>query len=347
MSTPAAARPAAAAAVSSSSAAAAAASGVTVEDEPTTLKRCSSCAKDQPECHFSGVQLKKKGKRVCSECVVENVAQQKAATTAAALAAKTSPHTPATASSTSAAAAAAPTCTEPTAPLSCIGCGKQSGKLRPCSKCGGCICGSLCHSNKLCKAVSTLPPLSLAPSDLLTAADVAFHWPRLFARVRSIAAAAEASGLLLRMLDAWTDLVPSALSLIVSLYPPRVSDPWWLDPKHPAHQPLQQYVIGQLYKAVSNFNIVSQNTELARSVSSADLAGDMLPLRTIKHTPAVLDESRLIHRLMKYWIYYFRHMEPKCVQLPYEMREYVDVRSDEYGESPAAATAAAPMLHAA
>ena len=207
----------ASAAAASSSTSAAAGPSVVREDEPTTLKRCSSCAKDQPESHFSSVQLKKKGKRVCSGCVVKKVAQQKAATSAAALAAKAF-----SASSTS----AAPAHSEPesAAPLSCIGCGRQSGKLRTCSKCGSCICSSFCHSNRLCEALCSMPPLSLSDEDCLSRSEFDHHWSGLLSRMRSLAGSNRE---LFDCVSRCADLDVELLTAVLSLYPPRASEAWW------------------------------------------------------------------------------------------------------------------------
>ena len=43
-----------------------------------------------------------------------------------------------------------------------------------------------------------------------------------------------------------------------------------------------------------------------------------------------LDDGRLFHRLMRYWFYYMRHLDSQLI--PAELRPYVNVSSDEFGE---------------
>ena len=76
---------------------------------------------------------------------------------------------------------------------------------------------------------------------------------------------------------------------------------------------------------------MSHGLEERDLLTPESVAGGLLPQpRLIPHTPAALDASRVLHRLMKYWIYYFRHVDPNC--LPAELRDFADVSSDECGE---------------
>jgi len=43
-----------------------------------------------------------------------------------------------------------------------------------------------------------------------------------------------------------------------------------------------------------------------------------------------MDKSRLFHRLLRYWIYYYRHVDPS-LNNP-RLRSFVDVRSDDDGQ---------------
>ena len=159
-------------------AAAASRSSVTVEDESPILKRCCGCCSDRPESDFSGAQLKKKGKRVCKECVARREwAEAKEADAAAA--AKSAARPASTGASSSAAAV-------------CIVCGKGGAKLRACSRCRSLYCGAMClklHSSgdiDQCAAVRSLPPLSISDEDRITKEEIELHWPRLQQRLLSL-----------------------------------------------------------------------------------------------------------------------------------------------------------------
>ena len=44
----------------------------------------------------------------------------------------------------------------------------------------------------------------------------------------------------------------------------------------------------------------------------------------------MLDESRLFHRLLRYLIYYYRHIDPSFIDP--RLRPFIDVQSDDDGE---------------
>ena len=71
------------------------------------------------------------------------------------------------------------------------------------------------------------------------------------------------------------------------------------------------------------------NTFRERTMRPAEMDtlihGKFFPL-----VPPVLDESRLFHRLLRYWIYYMRHVDPSFIDP--QLRRFVDVQSDDEGE---------------
>ena len=313
-------------------------SSVSVEDESTAaatsssssaaLKDCSCCFRSLPEGKFSSAQLKKKGKRACSSCVSKRDAAAEAAAAQQSFATRLAQ-------------------VSSTAPLAtCPSCNKKRVRVATCSACKSSCCSLACFQQHQagfqCEAIRTMPPLSIADEDLLTEAEVAELWSRLHQRAYStpqrmallaseieFAREREArfGGAAARAKD---------LAFVLRIYPPRPSFPWWLERSELARE-FAALRMGKcvLLSAIGFVNVMG--TPRISSRKSGRIK-NMQPLQHINGSwmpnpvsgATLPDEGRLIQRLMRYWIYYMRHVDPQLI--PAELRPYVNVSSDEFGE---------------
>jgi len=120
---------------------------------------------------------------------------------------------------------------------------------------------------------------------------------------------------------------------VVGLYPPSTADPWWLGGEAGQRAAQQMLRFGRAFCSAAGrlnslFFEVIEDSSYA-STDPAEIARGYIHRLPADHTPAVQDESRLFHRLLRLWIYYLRHVDPQL--LPADMRPLVDVQSDEQG----------------
>ena len=308
-------------------------SSVTVEDESPVSRRCCGCSADRPESDFSGAQLKKKGKRVCKACVERREwAEAKAADDAAAAKSAARP-TPSGASSRAAAAAPA----SPSTAAVCVFCEKGGAKLRACSRCRSLYCGAVCltlHGGgdvDQCAAVRSLPPLSIADEDRITAEEIELHWPLLQQRMLALLPASTPYH------SARKDLVrlkPSDLAALVQVYPPSPSLPWWtrISAACIGFFKSMHTCVRDILAAIRSTNIAYSSAVIAfrnETTRPSELDG-LVHDQFFPQVPPSLDSSRLFHRLLRYLIYYYRHFDPSVIYP--QLRSHVNVRSDDDGE---------------
>jgi len=283
---------------------------------------------------------------VCKECVEKREwAEAIKADTAAAAKSAARP-SPSTASSSAASAAAAP----PPAAAVCLVCAKGGAKLHTCSRCRSLYCSLIClkqHSSgdiNQCAAVCSLPPLSIADEDRITEAEIETQWPRLQQRMLALLPLGPLSnGFRVR----FAELYPSHFASLVQLYPPQPAMPWWNSASAVCAEfraSMQIFAFG-MHAAVCETNCAYTSAALVfrgRVTRLAQLDG-LIHLKFFPPLPPVLDESRLFHRLLRYLIYYFRHVDPSFINP--QLRPLIDVQSDDDGEFTDAADTAEPRGH--
>jgi len=314
---------------------------VTVEDKPP-LKCCSACLRSLPPSAFSGAQIKRKGKRACRGCVEhrEADAAKEAGDSASAATAKVAS---AQSSSASTGSAAAPSSADS---RSCVVCGKGAVKLRQCSRCLSHYCGLAClkkHNSaesQQCEAIRTMPPLSIYEEDRITAAEIELHWPRIRQRLHQLALA-ERNPVSAKIIQNATSMgglsiTAAELSVVVDLYPPSAASPWWLEGQagRRVADLLLQFGL-DFFRVISSigslYGVAAQGAD-DTSQCSVDQVRGLVYRPTTTYSSAVEDESRLFHRLLRYWIYYFRHVDSQLIRST--ERPFVDVQSDEQGQWP-------------
>jgi hypothetical protein len=308
------------------SAAAAATDSVRVEHKATSCKRCGDCGVNRPEFEFSGAQLKKKGKRVCGRCVEQRELEAAMEADAAA-----------------AAAAKAP----PTAGL-CSLCDKLSLSVRQCSRCRGQYCGAAClkmhgsgeSGSPLCDIIRTQPPLTMADEDRLTRADVALHWPRIQQRIEQLLLSSPMTAAL--AVDAYSSsgfpdlskITVHEMCAVVAVYPPDPALPWWRDTEtgRRAARAMVRFGFNMLnsIRLLDHIFSIAAAGEQEGRTTTEELVTGLIHMPASTMLPAVMDESRLFHRLLRYWIYYLRHVDPRMLQQ--DLRPFIDVQSDEQGQ---------------
>ena len=330
------------------------------------LKDCSCCFRSLPKSDFSGAQLKRKEQRQCSECVNEKLQQEaysraKGSKTGAAAPAVKPTNAAGSESSASTNASAVASSPTPSAsgvdalgappcqpPSECISCGKWPAKLRVCGKCSSGYCGLAClkqhSSSQQCEAIRTMPPLSIADEDLLTEEELARSWSQLRARLFALP---EQLGLPYDPLREHShgefDLIRrfsgGELSSLLRIYPPRACFAWWLS--SPQSRSFASDLFGRtgrallimLNKSDEAYSRCMGNLQATRETGSnpAQLAsGGWCRTPLSHHTSPAMDESRLFHRIVRYLIYYMRHIDPSL--LPSGVQPHINVQSDEQGE---------------
>jgi hypothetical protein len=315
---------------------------VTIEDEPA-VKTCSSCRQSLSLSSFSGAQLKLKAKRKCKACIqLQQQANeaQFASSASAASAASASASSSAKSTSSHRPSAAHSTTATDVLPSRCCVCNKRHGKLRTCSRCASAYCGLAClttHKDSgLCAATRTLPPVDgIAEENRLSLEELSELWPALqrtcsphqeLHKTRAQRLPPE-----LRHLSFSFDLSFSAAELtpLIELYPPRLDAKavWWTPRCRQA-----QFNVAAVFDALRRlFDVIRYSTHPTSSVPDPALPHGWGQVLLEPPSPVFCD-GRLIHRLLAYAIFFFRHVDPQL--LPPDIRANVHVQSDEHGELP-------------
>jgi hypothetical protein len=130
---------------------------------------------------------------------------------------------------------------------------------------------------------------------------------------------------------------PHQIAAITSFYPPDLSRSWWCTISKHAQVDVR-IVLAALYE-MHRFclGLFRLHESMGAQLSSmADQRSGLAPgFQRMSKPPTVspaLESSRLLHRLMKVFIYYFRHVDTQL--LPYKVRSLLDVSRDEWGLLP-------------
>jgi len=301
----------------------------------SSLKECSSCHIGRPESEFSGAQLKKKGKRVCTLCVDK---KEIATSAAAELSAFTSRF--ATTTTVDAAVACA----------KCPSCDKKCGKVARCGVCKHPCCGVDCFTahrdGPQCDAIRTMPLLAIEEEeDLLTTEEISVLWPQLLRRMIALSKSGPSTeevdgsrcgnlSKFLEIITACEHHVTLTPLFIASIYPPRLTDPWWIPGSSGTLRSRQMLdfwrMLVPLVTALQGVYAKCRTISLPDPVNFANGSGMHHDQSAV--VPASLDESRMLHRLMRYGLYYLRNVDPALLSL--SQRQYMQVASDDYGVIP-------------
>lgn len=193
------------------------------------------------------------------------------------------------------------------------------------------------QGKRVCKActarthprpIAKMPPRSIPLADCLTEQEIVRTLPRLIAQVRRVSS------------DSEKFPVPGNMDLgyftfVCSLYPPSAQHPWWDDGADDGSAATDADAAMTLFK-FAMWQLVNWASDVYTAKAAADTpfnaqAGARfasLPIYT-DHT-IFEDESRLIHKLLTYWIYYVRHCSPS--RKADEDRQREDVTHQDYGQ---------------
>ena len=130
---------------------------------------------------------------------------------------------------------------------------------------------------------------------------------------------------------------PHQIAAIASVYPPHQSRPWWCHTSKHARSDMH-IVLAALYEmyrfCLSLFRLHEAMGAQICSMGyqrSGLAVGFQRMSRPPTESPA-LESTRLLHRLMKLFIYYFRHVDTQL--LPFKVRSLLDISQDEWGLLP-------------
>jgi hypothetical protein len=182
-----------------------------------------------------------------------------------------------------------------------------------------------------CAAVRSLPPLSIADEDRITKEEIRRHWPRLQQRMLSLL---PDDPILAFNRERLAVLKPADIATLVQIYPPTPSLPWWTSASAGRAEFLASMRICfatillalRMTNAAYAFAVIFFRVDTTRPTELDNLLHD----KFFPPLPPVLDSSRLFHRLLRYLVYYFRHVDPSLIDP--QLRPYIDVRSDDDGE---------------
>ena len=161
--------------------------------------------------------------------------------------------------------------------------------------------------------------------------EVELHWPRLQQRMQVLMRPEEMSSYERVCL---ADLTPAHLAPLAQLYPPTASLPWWDSASNIC---IRFRASMHAFACRMHSAICATDGAYASAVAAfrdettcpTELEG-LVHDRFFPHVPPVLDESRLFHRLLRYWIYYYRHVDATFIDP--QLRSFIDVHSDDDGE---------------
>lgn len=238
-------------------------------------------------------------------------------------------------------AAAAPTVGD------CIVCQKHGSTMRECSLCHSKYCSPACfkkHSigkSQQCKAICTMPPLSIPAKDYIERAELTANWSALMCRMMSLLDTCEDRQKSNKLRSDFVNSlrviksIPSPMHPL-DIYPPRHDQPWWLAGSNCSLQVAD--VMANFGRIICDA-VITANTSYGQSVfdhtrlthNHQDLQlGKLIPGVLVESQPPSLDDTRLFHRLLRLWIYYMRHVDPLLV--PETLRRFMKVHSDDDGE---------------
>ena len=184
--------------------------------------------------------------------------------------------------------------------------------------------------------------MSISNEDLLTAEELASQWPKLLATAASMARLARPDDHKAHTaLEKICVASPSDFSQILTIYPPRSSDPWWLQKSDGEEEEEEKKKkkkekmgwLNQFAAWLLRMDDLNESVGVAHQASAIRPAqwvnGQWIPNVFSPVSPIALDGSRLVHRLLRYCIYYTRHSHP--AMFPASLQDYVDVSSDDHG----------------
>jgi hypothetical protein len=123
---------------------------------------------------------------------------------------------------------------------------------------------------------------------------------------------------------------------LLQLYPPTPALPWWNSVSAVSAQfraSIHEGVIDMFYAIcsidVAYFTILPEFRNETLHLKLAEL-GRLTPDRFCPLAPPALDVSRLFHRLLRYLIYYYRHVDHSFIDP--RLRPHINVQSDDEGE---------------
>jgi hypothetical protein len=197
------------------------------------------------------------------------------------------------------------------------------------------------QGKRVCKActarthprpIAKMPPRSIPLADCLTEQEIVRTLPRLIAQVQRVSS------------DSEKFPVPGNMDLryftfVCSLYPPSAQHPWWDDGADDGSAATGADAAMTLFK-FAMWQLVNWASDVYNAKAAADPplndakrphAGARFASLPIYTGQTIFeDESRLIHKLLTYWIYYVRHCSPSCKTD--EDRQHEDVTHQDYGQ---------------
>ena len=193
------------------------------------------------------------------------------------------------------------------------------------------------QGKRVCKActarthprpITKMPPRSIPLADCLTEQEIVRTLPRLIAQVRRVSS------------DSEKFPVPGNMDLgyftfVCSLYPPSAQHPWWDDGADGGSAAIDADAAMTLFK-FAMWQLINWASDVYTAKATADIpfnpqAGARFASLPIYNGQTIFeDESRLIHKLLVYWIYYVQHCSPS--RKTDEERQHEDVTHQDYGQ---------------
>ena len=166
-----------------------------------------------------------------------------------------------------------------------------------------------------CAAIRSLPPLSIADEDRITKEEVELHSMRLQQRMMSLLPSDPFDD---GYRACMADLKPVRCTDLARLYPPHPSLPWWS-----SASAICAEFHASMYVCAATMHVAICTTNVAYDYAAIEYRHTLLSPFAKQDTlvydeffpplPPSLDESRLFHRLLRYLIYYFRHVDPSLI----------------------------------
>lgn len=207
----------------------------------------------------------------------------------------------------------------------------QSSTIKLCADChaakpSAAFSGAQLKKKSKCKCkvcISKVPPsLTIRSSDLLTEKEIHCQMSRSLTQLERVAPNKAP-------LRSDFEIEMDQFTPICKIYPPSESFPWWRYGEEDAIRYADALVIGAMWRlwGVMEWAEAAYKAKPNANANKADLVTLSAGVEQPRQVSIFEDDSRIIHKMLVYCIYYMRH----CWSLKEDARMCMDIESKYYG----------------